>query len=132
MTSSPAFADTIKKHLEATGRTTDYYDLILSGDLGLTGKGLAEELCAMDRIKFEGNYNDCGAMMFDKNKQDTHSGGSGCGCAASILCGYVLPKLQKGELKRVLLAATGALMSPTMTMQGESIPSISHAISIEA
>lgn len=129
---APAFADTIKKHLEATGRTTDYYDLILSGDLGLTGKGLAEELCAMDRIKFEGNYNDCGAMMFDKNKQDTHSGGSGCGCAASILCGYVLPKLQKGELKRVLLAATGALMSPTMTMQGESIPSISHAISIEA
>ena len=71
-------------------------------------------------------------MIFDPETQDTHAGGSGCGCAASILCGYVLPKMRSGELKHILFAATGALMSPTSTMQGESIPSISHAISIEA
>lgn len=128
---APAFADTIIRHLEATGRTPDYYDLILSGDLGLTGMEIAKRLFERDAVDIGNRYNDCGAMMFEKD-QDTHAGGSGCGCSAGILCGYVLPEMKKGNLRRVLFAATGALLSPTLTMQGESIPSISHAISIEA
>lgn len=128
---APAFVDTIKRHLASLKRDAFYYDLILSGDLGLVGKSLAEELFENENIDIKGRYNDCGAMIFDSKTQDTHAGGSGCGCAASVLCGYILPKMQKGELKKVLFAATGALMSPTATFQGESIPSISHAVSFE-
>lgn len=129
---APAFVDTLNRHFAATGRTPDYYDLILSGDLGHTGKAIARDLLKRDNIDLGERYNDCGVMIFDKEKQDTHSGGSGCGCGASVLCGYVLPKMREGKLKRVLFAATGALMSPTLTMQNETIPSISHAISLEA
>lgn len=129
---APAFVDTVKNHLKALGRDISYYDLILSGDLGLIGKSIAVELFERDGINIGDKYNDCGAMIFDKEAQDTHAGGSGCGCAASMLCGYILPEMKKGKLKHVLFAATGALMSPTSTMQGESIPSISHAISLEA
>ncbi len=129
---APAFVDTVKRHLDATGRDISYYDLVLSGDLGLIGKSIAIELFERENITPGDRYNDCGAMIFDNKKQDTHAGGSGCGCAASMLCGYVIPEMKKGNLKRVLFAATGALMSPTATMQGESIPSISHAVSFEA
>lgn len=129
---APAFVDTIKNHLNALDRDISYYDLILSGDLGLIGKSIAIELFERDGINIGDKYNDCGAMIFDKETQDTHAGGSGCGCAASMLCGHILPEMRKGKLKHVLFAATGALMSPTSTMQGESIPSISHAISLEA
>ena len=129
---APAFADTIKRHLNALQRDISYYDLVLSGDLGIIGKSIAKELLQKEGIDAGDKYDDCGAMIFDPNLQDTHAGGSGCGCAASVLCGYILPEMQKGNLKKVLFAATGALMSPTSTMQGESIPSISHAISIEA
>ncbi len=126
---APAFADTIKRHLNALKRDISYYDLVLSGDLGIIGKSIAKELLLKDGIDAVDKYDDCGAMIFDPKLQDTHAGGSGCGCAASVLCGYILPEMQKGNLKNVLFAATGALMSPTSTMQGESIPSISHAIS---
>lgn len=129
---APAFVDTVQRHLAALGRDISYYDLILSGDLGLIGKSIAVELFEKEGISVGDKYNDCGAMIFDKETQDTHAGGSGCGCAASILCGYILPEMQKGKLRHVLFAATGALMSPTSTMQGESIPSISHAVSLEA
>lgn len=129
---APAFVDTVKRHLETLGREAQYYDLILSGDLGLIGKSLAKELFAKEGIDIGDKYDDCGAMIFDKETQDTHAGGSGCGCAASILCGHILPEMKKGNLHRVLFAATGALMSPTATFQGESIPSISHAVSLEA
>lgn len=132
MTFSPAFVDTIRRHLISLGREASYYDLILSGDLGIIGKSLAKELFVREGIDLEGIYDDCGAMIFDKKAQDTHAGGSGCGCAASILCGHILPEMKKGNLHRVLFAATGALMSPTATFQGESIPSISHAVSLEA
>ena len=129
---APAFADTIKRHLNALKRDISYYDLVLSGDLGIIGKSIAKELLLKEGIDAGDKYDDCGAMIFDPYRQDTHAGGSGCGCAASVLCGYILPEMQKGNLKKVLFAATGALMSPTSTMQGESIPSISHAISFEA
>lgn len=129
---APAFVDTVQRHLKALGRDISYYDLILSGDLGNIGKSIALELFQKEGIAPGDKYNDCGAMIFDGETQDTHAGGSGCGCAASVLCGHILPEMQKGKLRRVLFAATGALMSPTATMQGESIPSISHAISLEA
>lgn len=127
---APAFVDSVLRHLKATGETISDYDLILSGDLGLVGKSIAIDLFEREGIILGSRYNDCGAMIFDKNTQDTHSGGSGCGCAASVLCGYILPAMERGEIKKVLFGATGALMSPTSTMQGESIPSISHIVSL--
>lgn len=129
---APAFTDTLKNHLSATGKKMSDYDLILSGDLGIIGKSIAKELFIKEGLGKGENYDDCGAMIFSKDRQDTHAGGSGCGCSASILCGYVLPEIRKGNLKSVLFAATGALMSPTATFQGESIPSVCHAISIHA
>ncbi len=127
---APAFVDSVMRHLDAVGKDVSDYDLILSGDLGIVGKSIAVELFEKEGITLGDRYNDCGAMIFDKKTQDTHAGGSGCGCAASVLCGYILPKMKKGELGRVLFGATGALMSPTSTMQGESIPSISHIVSL--
>lgn len=129
---APAFVRTLKTHLDGLGRTAQDYDLILSGDLGNVGKSIVPDLLKREGMGEISNYDDCGAMIFDDKKQDTHAGGSGCGCAASMLCGYILPQMRKGNLKRVLFAATGALMSPTATSQGESIPSISHAISISS
>lgn len=128
---APAFVDTIKTHFEDLQRSPKDYDLILSGDLGHIGRALAVDLLKADGIDISENYNDCGCMIFDKERQDVHSGGSGCGCAASVFCGHILNELRLGNLKRVLFAATGALMSPTTTYQGESIPSISHAVVIE-
>lgn len=127
---APAFVDSITRHFNATNTDASDYDLILSGDLGIVGKSIAKELFEKEGILLGKNYDDCGAMIFDRATQDTHAGGSGCGCAASVLCGYILPKIRKGELKKVLFGATGALMSPTSTMQGESIPSISHIVSL--
>ena len=127
---APAFASTIKAHFEDTGKQPLDYDLILSGDLGEIGKGIATELLQKDGYDVSSNYDDCGVMIFDSETQDTHSGGSGCGCSASVLCGYILPKMKSGEIKNVLFAATGALMSPTTSQQGESILSIAHAVAL--
>lgn len=127
---APAFADTVNAHFEDTGFSPSDYDLILSGDLGLVGMDIAKDLLFKKNIDISKNYNDCGAMIFDKNQQDTHAGGSGCGCSGSVLCGYILPLMEKGICKNVLFIATGALMSPTSSQQGESIPSIAHAISL--
>lgn len=129
---APAFVDTLKNHLEALHASPADYDLIVSGDLGIVGKSIAKELFLIEGLGEIPHYNDCGAMIFNQKEQDTHAGGSGCGCAASMLCGYILPEMLKGSIRKVLFAATGALMSPTATFQGESIPSISHAITIEA
>ena len=127
---APAFASTLIAHFSETGRDPSYYDLIVSGDLGMIGKDLALELLKKESIDISANYNDCGAMIFDSEKQDTHAGGSGCGCSASVLCGYILPEMIKGTFSNVLFTATGALMSPTTTQQGESIPSIAHAVAL--
>ena len=128
---APAFAATIKAHFEDTGRTPSDYDLIVSGDLGIIGGELACDLLMRDKINIKNNYKDCGVLIFDGERQDTHAGGSGCGCSASVLCSYILPKIEKGEYKRVLFAATGALMSTTTSQQGDSIPSIEHAVVLE-
>ena len=129
---APAASDTIKTYLQDTGRKPSDFDYIVTGDLGTVGSELLLKLLKMDGIDISANHKDCGAMMFDPESQDTHSGGSGCGCSASILCGYFLKELQKGAVKNILFAATGALMSPTACQQGESIPSISHLIHISA
>ena len=127
---APAFASTIKAHFEDTGRKPCDYDMIVSGDLGLYGMEIAKELLLKEGIDISPVYNDCGAMIFDKEKQDTHAGGSGCGCSGSVLCGYILPEMERGSLQNVLFVATGALMSATSGKQGESIPSIAHAVSL--
>lgn len=125
---APAAYDTIKTHFENTGTTLENYDLILTGDLGYVGGGLLRDLFMQDGVDLGDRYNDCGMMIFDREKQDVHAGGSGCGCSASVLCGHILPQIQSGIMKNVLFAATGALMSTTLIQQGESIPGISHAV----
>lgn len=130
---APAFVDTLLNHLEDTGRDVDYYDLILSGDLGKVGKQIAIDLitdAGLDRDKLLRTYNDCGVMLYDEN-QDTHSGGSGCGCSAAVFAGYIYKQMKMGELNKVLLISTGALLSTISPGQGESIPGIAHAVSLE-
>lgn len=128
---APAAADTMYIHFKETGRAPSYYDLILTGDLGYIGKSIVVDLMESRGYNIRSNYNDCGILIFDKEKQDTHSGGSGCACCATTFCGYIYNQLQAKKLKRVLLIATGALMSPTTAQQKETIPGIAHAISIE-
>ena len=128
---APAFADTVIRHFEDTGRTPDDYDLIVSGDLGSVGASIARALLKREGYQLGSNYNDCGMMIFDPKKQDVHAGGSGCGCSASVLCGHIIPQMKKGKLKRVLFAATGALLNPIVILQKESIPSICHAVAID-
>ncbi len=119
---------TISKHLANTNSSIDDYDLILTGDLGKVGSDLLCDLFSKDNVDISQKHNDCGLMIYDMEKQDVHAGGSGCGCSASVLCGYILQEIAQGKLKNVLFAATGALLSPTVVQQGESIPGISHAI----
>ncbi len=129
---APAFANTIAAHLHNTFAKPSDYDAIFSGDLGVIGMSLTKELLRLDGINLGQNYHDCGEMIFDRETQDVHAGGSGCGCAASVLCAYILPKMERGEWKRVLFTATGALLSPTTVLQGESIPCIAHAVELRA
>lgn len=126
---APAFADTLCIHLADMGRSPEDYDLIASGDLGAVGVELAGELL-VKRGWPQVPFVDCGIMLF-QGQSDVNAGGSGCGCSASILCGPLLKKMQAGEYGRMLLIATGALMSPTSSYQGESIPCIAHAVVIE-
>lgn len=128
---APAAVDTITAHFKETGRSPGYYDLIVTGDLATVGKEIALELFNKEGFDVQNNYNDCGCMIFDNVKQDTHSGGSGCGCSATVLNGYLYKMLKHGELNRILFVATGALLSPTSAWQGESIPCIAHAVAIE-
>ncbi|MBO6301432.1 MAG: stage V sporulation protein AD [Ruminiclostridium sp.] len=129
---APAAYDTLRSHFTNTGTCPEDYDMILTGDLGLVGSEILRDLFLQDGVTLGERYNDCGLMIFDREKQDVHAGGSGCGCSASVLCGHILGRVQKGELKNVLFAATGALMSPTLVQQGESIPGISHAVHISS
>ncbi len=128
---APAALDTLLAHFRDTGRSPTYYDAIISGDLGAFGHSILAELLEKEGLKMPKVFTDCGLLIFNRTKQDTHCGGSGCGCAASVLCGHILKCLREGIWKRVLFAPTGALMSPTSSMQGESIPGICHAAAIE-
>ena len=132
MTTAPAAADTLRRYLDDTRTNPADYDLILTGDLGLCGSALFKDLLARSGIVLSERYNDCGLMLFDRQTQDVHAGGSGCGCAAAVLCGYILPAMARGEWQHVLFMATGALMSTTSQKQGESIPGIAHLLHLSA
>ena len=128
---APAAWDTIRTHLEDTGRDPNFYDLIVTGDLGRLGSELLKELAQRDGAALD-HHADCGLLIFDPNSQDVHCGGSGCGCCASVLAGFLLPGLRAGKWSNILFCPTGALHSPTTAFQGESIPGISHAVAISA
>ena len=128
---SPAFVNTLITHFQDTGRSPNYYDAIISGDLGHIGKEIAIDIAKSQGYNIKPNYNDCGVLIFDKNSQDTHSGGSGCACCGTVFSGYLFKQLREKKIKKLLLIATGALMNSTSSQQGESIPGIAHAISIE-
>lgn len=125
---APAAADTIGRYLADTHTRPEDYDCILTGDLGWIGSGLLIQLLQRDGIDIRPVHDDCGKLIFDRETQDVHAGGSGCGCSASVVCSCVMQNLRQGRWKNVLFAATGALMSPTSTQQGESIPAISHLV----
>ena len=128
---APAALDTLVTHLKDTGRNPSYYDGIFTGDLGTIGKEILTELALTKGYNIKNNYDDCGVLMFDRKRQDVHSGGSGCACIATIFSGYLFNKLKQKEYNKILLIATGALTNSTTAQQGESIPGIAHAISIE-
>ncbi|MDR0896737.1 MAG: stage V sporulation protein AD [Oscillospiraceae bacterium] len=128
---APAAADTLLRHFEDMHTSPDDYDVIATGDLGMIGSALLKELMREAGTPLpDGLHMDCGLQIFSP-EQDVHAGGSGCGCSASVLCADLLPRLQRGEIKRLLFMATGALMSTTSANEGESIPSIAHAVVIE-
>lgn len=128
---APAAADTIYAHFEDTGLPHDYYDLIITGDLGSIGREICDELLSSNGIRIGGILNDCGLLIYDMKKQDPHAGGSGCGCSATVFAGFLYKQLMEGKLQRILFVPTGALLSPTSIQQGESIPCIAHALGIE-
>lgn len=128
---APAAVDTLLSHFKDTGRNPSYYDAILTGDLGYIGKEIVIEMMQTYGYNIKSNYNDCGVLMFDKEKQDTHSGGSGCACCATVFSGYLFNQLKAKKYKKILVLATGALTNATTSQQGESIPGIAHAAAIE-
>ena len=126
---APAALDVIQRHLCDRGMRETDFDWIVTGDLGDFGSRMLRELYREADLDLEGRHMDCGSMIFSP-RQNYHCGGSGCGCSAVILAGYVLPQLERGAVKRVLFLSTGALMSPLSACQGESIPGIAHAVSL--
>lgn len=128
---APAAFATIRQHLQDLNRSPEYYDLIVTGDLGQYGKELLLEMARREDLSLGGKIADCGCMVFDNTKQDVHAGGSGCGCSAITLCGHLLGELSAKKRKRILFCGTGALLSPTSTQQGLPIPGVCHAVAIE-
>lgn len=128
---APAAADTIYQHLADYGRTPEDYDRIITGDLGSIGQKILKDLMLEKGVDLKDIHDDCGILIFDADTQDTHAGGSGCGCAAATLAAYILPKLKTGEWKRVLLVPTGALLSKVSFNEGQSIPGIAHGVVLE-
>ena len=127
---APAAFSTIRQHFEDLSTGPEEYDLIVTGDLGQLGKELLLELARKDGLSLGGKLADCGTLVFDNTTQDVHAGGSGCGCSAITLCGYLLGELKKGKMKKILFCGTGALLSPTSTQQGLPIPGVCHAVAI--
>lgn len=129
---APAAAATLAQHFSDTGRNPGDYDLILTGDLGKLGHEMTREWCQSKyNLDLGPNYQDCGLIIYGQKNSRVHAGGSGCGCAALTVFGHIYKRMLKGELKKVLFAATGALHSPISCQQGENIPCIAHAVSLE-
>ena len=132
LTITPAAARTIAGVLDDLKMEADDFDMILTGDLAYTGSTLLYELLQKEfGVDITSVHKDCGLMIFDRESQDVASGGSGCGCRASVLCSHIVKRINNGELKRILFVATGALMSPTSSKQGQNIPGIAHAVLLE-
>lgn len=129
---APSAVSTIERYLTASGTSPTDYDLIVTGDLGWEGSRILCDLLLADGVDITKQHNDCGKMMFTRNEQDTHSGGSGCGCSATVLGAYLLPRLQSGAISRILYLATGAMMSPDSVKQGQTIPGIAHLVCLES
>lgn len=130
---APAAYATLRAHFEETGRDPDFYDVIVTGDLGSLGKEILLDFFQRDGVDLSGCYEDCGVMLFDLKRQDVHAGASGCGCSAVVLTGHLLRQMgQGGPCRNLLFCGTGALHSPTSALQGESIPGICHAVAIAA
>ncbi len=128
---APAVFDTIAAHLSDTGRTAEDYDLIATGDLGWIGRELLLALAGAAGIDLPPEkLIDCGASLYYQ-EQDTHAGGSGCGCVASVSCGWLMKRMEVGEFRRILLVGSGAMLSPTSSQQGQSVPGIAYAACIE-
>ncbi|SHK05624.1 stage V sporulation protein AD [Desulforamulus aeronauticus DSM 10349] len=128
---APAAADTFLRHLQDRKISPDFYSIIATGDLGKYGRQLVVKLCEQQEVFLTQSYTDCGILIFDES-QDTHAGGSGCGCSAVVTCGHLLREMEQGRLTRILGIGTGALLSPCSSQQGETIPGIAHAVAIEA
>ncbi len=128
----PAAQSTLTRFFLSTGTAPTDYDLIVTGDLGWEGGTILCDLMKAEGYDISENYHDCGRMIFTRNTQDTHSGGSGCGCSAVVLGGYLLPRLATGDIRRMLFMATGALMSPDSIKQGNAIPGVAHLLCIES
>ncbi len=125
---APAAADSIYRYLLDTGTSPENYDGIFTGDLGAVGSDLLYQSLEDNNVDIKKVHNDCGLMLYDREKQDVHAGASGCGCSASVLCGHLLRRMERGNLKNILFCATGALMSPTSQQQGEAIPGVCHIL----
>ncbi len=128
---APAAADTLERYFSESEYSPRDIDLIVTGDLGYEGGRILCELLCAEGLDIRDRYGDCGLMIYDREKQDKHSGGSGCGCSAVTLASYLLPKLERGELRRILFVGTGAMMSPSSIQQGLAIPAVAHLLLIE-
>lgn len=129
---APAASQTISDFFKDTCTNQDNYDLILTGDLGYVGSTLLVQLMEEQGYKIGGKHQDCGLLIYDRETQDVHAGGSGAGCSATVLASYILPKIRSGELSEVLFVATGALLSPTSVQQGQTIPAVAHLVHISS
>ena len=129
---APAAADTILRFLRDSGTAVRDYDRIVTGDLGMVGSGILYDLLRREGVDAEALHEDCGLLVFNREAQDVHAGGSGCGCCASVLCAKLLRELESGALHDILFVATGALLSPTTAQQGRSIPSVAHLVHLTA
>lgn len=127
---APAALATIRAHFRDLNTSAEDFDLIVTGDLGQLGKDVLLTMSQQENLNLGGKLCDCGTLVFDLLKQDVHSGGSGCGCSAITLCGYLLNEMTAGKLKKILFCGTGALLSPTSTQQGLPIPGVCHAVAI--
>ena len=127
---APAAVDTLERYFAASGTSPKDFDAIVTGDLGWEGSAIFHDLLYADGIEVAPRHTDCGTMIFSRHTQDTHAGGSGCGCSGVVMSGYFLPKLKSGEIKDMLLIGTGAMMSPDALKQGQCIPAIGHLVRI--
>lgn len=128
---APAAIDTLTRYFTQSQTSPENYDAIFTGDLGFEGSQILKELMLADGYDMGKNYNDCGNLIFDREIQDIHSGGSGCGCSAVVAASYIIPRIKSGEIKNALFIGTGAMMSPSSLKQGLSIPAIAHLIKFE-